>query len=201
MGRDVESHRLRRSRQWCESSGVGAVLWSWTNLCDGSRRTFWRPLRSVTTGVRQVPQPDRVRRRSVIPRFGLLARSQNLSEVIWSGGQIGDHETDLEQTATRKRCSRLTCADAQPSGGNEGSRLFHLLCGAFRRQATSVAPSNEGSRETGGQGVAGSNPVSPTPYAGTFQKWGVPVSRLGSVRGRLRGIGRAVPLLQAWFES
>ena len=30
------------------------------------------------------------------------------------------------------------------------------------RQATSVAPSNEGSRETGGQGVAGSNPVSPT---------------------------------------
>ena len=120
------------------------------------------PLRSVTTGVRQVPQPDRVRRRSVRPRFGLLARSQNLSEVIWSGGQIGDHGTDLEQTATRKRCSRLTCADAQPSGGNEGSRLFHLLCGAFRRQATSVAPSNEGSRETGGQGVAGSNPVSPT---------------------------------------
>jgi hypothetical protein len=69
----------------------------------------------------------------------LLARSQNLSEVIWSGGQIGDHETDLEQTATRKRCSRLTCADAQPSGGNEGSRLFHLLCGAFR------ATSNVGS--------------------------------------------------------
>ena len=30
------------------------------------------------------------------------------------------------------------------------------------RQATSVAPSNEASRETGGQGVAGSNPVSPT---------------------------------------
>jgi len=59
------------------------------------------PLRSVTTGVRQVPQPDRVRRRSVIPRFGLLARSQNLSEVIGAGGQIGDHGTDGDEGAVQ----------------------------------------------------------------------------------------------------
>jgi hypothetical protein len=44
--------------------------------------------------------------------------------------------------------------------------------------------------------------LSARPYAGTFQKWGVPVSRLGSVRGRLRGIyRRSIPLLQAWFEG